>query len=88
MKKVVSRMIAVGAIALLAGAVTPPSSALALESIDVAAATIQCAIGAEETAIRCKEVTLKQLAECLDGTNSQADVNKCDRAAEGALGKC
>jgi hypothetical protein len=88
MKKVVSRMIAVGAIALLSGAVTPVSNALALTQIDTAAATIKCAILNEQAAVRCKEETLKPLEICLDQTNSEADVAKCDRAAEAALGKC
>src|ERR1700753_4068485 len=89
MKKVVSRMIAAGGVALLAAGGMPAPGALAIERpIGPAAATIQCAISVEQTAVRCKEVTLKQLAECLDETNSQSDVAKCDRAAEGALGKC
>jgi|HubBroStandDraft_6_1064221.scaffolds.fasta_scaffold1567526_1 ribonuclease I len=88
MKKVVSRMIAVGAIALLSGAVTPVSNALALTQIDTAAATIRCAISVEQVAVRCKEDTLKPLEVCLDQTNSEADVLRCDRAAEAALGKC
>ncbi|HEY1850835.1 MAG TPA: hypothetical protein VGG60_07420 [Candidatus Binataceae bacterium] len=88
MKKVVSRMIAVGAIALLSGAVTPVTNALALTQIDTAAATIRCAILNEQAAVRCKEDTLKPLEACLDETDSQADVLKCDRTAEGALGKC
>jgi hypothetical protein len=88
MKKLVSRMIAVGAIALLSGTVTPVTNATAAQQIDTAAATIRCAISVELNAVRCKEDTLKQLDDCLQQTNSEADVAKCDWTAEAALGKC
>ena len=88
MKKVVSKILAVGAIALLAGVATPVSNAPAATRIDAASATIRCAILNEQAAVRCKQDILKPLEICLDDTNSDADVAKCDRAAEAALGKC
>jgi len=88
MKKLVSRMIAVGGIAMMAATVVPTSTLAEQPPVDTAGLVIKCAISVEQTAIRCKGDTLKTLEECLDETNSQADVLKCDRAAEGALGKC
>jgi hypothetical protein len=88
MKKLVSRMIAVGGIAMMAATIVPTSTLADQRPVDTAGLIIECAISVEQTAIRCKGDTLKTLEECLDETDSPADVTKCDRAAEGALGKC
>ncbi len=87
MRKGFSRMIAVGAIAVLAGAMVPPPGAHA-QALDTAGRTIECAIAVEQNALRCKEIALKTLVECIDQTNSQSEVTQCDWAGEGALGKC
>jgi hypothetical protein len=90
-------MFAAGALAALVSAALPPSMARAQVAAirDPAAAQIQCSLTVEENALRCKEVDLKTLQECLDQA-SQANTTdavaaaqrECDKIATATLTKC
>jgi hypothetical protein len=101
MKKMVSKVIATGVMALLVGAFAPHSSARAqvydacapldnsvTTELTKAQETILCAIGAECKGVDCKEEAYDELSDCLCDAKGVVAVEVCNQEGLAALQKC
>jgi hypothetical protein len=89
MNKLVSKMLAGGALATLAAGWLMPGIARAqtadLQLRDPAQALILCDTSVERLTARCQQFDLQQLDACLNNANSTNQSNACDRTAENEL---